>query len=68
MRREFLRECKEANGPLWWGHLADACWITAYMKYRKEPSISRFTYAEALDALEEIKFAARGLFNELRDF
>lgn len=67
-RRAFLSECSELNGPAWWRHLADACWLTASVKYRKDPRFEGVSYAQALDNLEEIKFAARGLFNELRDF
>ena len=66
-RRAFLNECKEGGRESWQGHLADACWYTAYMKYRKEPC-NGFSYDVALDSLEEIRFTARGLFNELRDF
>ena len=69
MRRAFLNECREKNGgAAWLQHLADACWLTASTKYRRDPRFDGVSYAVALDSLEEIRFTARGLFNELRDF
>ena len=67
-RREFLNDCRKPSEPAWWGHLAEACWYAAAMKYKKDPTLDGVSLAEANENLEEIRFHAWGLFCELRDF
>lgn len=67
LRREFKSACAGSRVPLYYAHLAEACWLAATMKYQKRPS-ETVGFIEAVNSMDQVKYAARDLFNKLKDF
>lgn len=73
LKKEFCDSCtKTPNGgyvelaPAY-GFLALACWEASVGKYKKLPS-STVNFIEAVNSLDKAKYAARDLFQKLKDF
>lgn len=67
-KKAFERSCEYSNGQiiLHNARLADLCWITASLKYLKEPNAARWVEAEG--SLDKVESAARYLFEKLKNF
>lgn len=72
LMKEFIDECTRdpggilVDGRLYLHHLAQACWLAALMKYQKDPATT--PYIEAVNSLDDVKYAARALFKKVKDF
>lgn len=73
LKREFCDSCTKVNDSMFadnapaMGHLAIACWEAAIAKYVKYPS-ETVGYIESVNSLDKAKYAARALFDKLKNF
>lgn len=67
LRREFRAANADKVLPRGSHYLAEACWLAAGMKYKKDPR-NGYSFIEAENSLCQMKHIAQGLFDKLKDF